>query len=412
MHSRKASNPAARRHIPRVAILIETSTDWSRRVIAGVRQYVRAHDFWHIFIEARGADEALELPPGWDGDGVIARVINLTMARNLEQRAQGIPVVNVSAIQVPDAPKFPRVNSDVAASAKLAVDYFLERGFRNFGYLSLLGLEYAARQQTAFVAAVAKAGGKSFVRAIKTHDGAQTPDWNLKIEGLAGWLTSLPKPVAILTWSGGREIIHACDAAGLRVPEEVAVLSGSDDFLCDMSRVPISGVQAACETIGSEAAALLHRLMNGAKPPSRPKLIPPLRVFTRQSTDTLAINDLQIARALGYIRENATRNINVQSVAHHAGVSRRLLEKRFMASLGRTPAAHIRFAQLDRAKQLLMDTSLSIERVSEIAGFGSPDHMAFLFRKKFKITPLKFRKEVQGSIRSPNTVSPAGKLKA
>lgn len=110
-------------------------------------------------------------------------------------------------------------------------------------------------------------------------------------------MSSLPKPVAILTWSGGREIIHACDAAGLRVPEEVAVLSGSDDFLCELSRVPISAVQAACETIGSEAAALLQRLMSGDKAPARPKLIPPPQVVTRQSTDTLAITDPHLARA-------------------------------------------------------------------------------------------------------------------
>jgi LacI family transcriptional regulator len=398
--------------IPRVAILVETSTDWSRRVIVGIRQYIRTHDFWHVFIEPRGVDERLELPAGWQGDGVIARIVNLEMAQKLAQNARRIPVVNVSAIQIPNSPVFPRVNSDVAASAQLAVGYFVERGFRNFAYLSLLGLEYASRQQIAFAEAVAKTGGKYFVRAIKTHAGAQTPDWNLQIGGLAAWLKTLPKPVAALTWSGGREIIHACDAAGLRVPEEVALLSGSDDFLCDMSRVPISAVQSACETIGSEAAALLNHLMNGSRPPKQPLLIPPLRVITRQSTDTLAITNPHLAKALAFIRENAARNINVQNVAHHAGISRRLLEKRFWASLGRTPAAHIRFIQLDRAKQLLMDTNLNIEQVSEIAGFGSPDHMAFLFRKKFNITPLKFRKEAQGSAGPPNPMRPARKWRS
>jgi DNA-binding LacI/PurR family transcriptional regulator len=67
-------------------------------------------------------------------------------------------VVNVSAIHLPGAPEFPRVNTDVADTAQMAADYFLERGFRNFAYLSLRGLEYAARQQHAFVAAVEKAG--------------------------------------------------------------------------------------------------------------------------------------------------------------------------------------------------------------------------------------------------------------
>lgn len=399
---KKTTQSASGRHIPRVAILVDTSTDWSRRVITGIRQYISTHDFWHVFIEPRGVDERLDLPIGWQGDGVIARIVNLEMARSLKQRARGIPVVNVSAISIPDAPGFPRVNSDVAASAKLAVNYFLERGFHHFAYLGLIGLEYAVRQQTAFVDAVAKAGGKSYVRGVQTHDGAQTPDWNLRIGELAGWLKSLPKPIAVFTWSGGREIIHACHEIGLRVPEEVAVLSGSDDFLCDMSRIPISAVQSASENIGNEAAALLHQLMKGGRPPKRPILIPPLRVVTRQSTDTLAISDPHMAKALAFVRENAAHQINVQNVAQHAGISRRLLEKRFKSLLGRSPAEHIRHTQLDRAKQLLLETSLSIEKISDIAGFGSPDHMAFVFRNKFKTTPLRYRHGAQGRVTAPS----------
>lgn len=378
-----------------MAILIETSTEWSRGVITGIREYLRAHDFWHIFIEPHGVDERLELPAGWHGDGVIARVVNLEMARSLVRRAGTIPVVNVSAIQIPRAPEFPRVNSDVAATAKKAVDYFFERGFNNFGYLSLLGLEYVIRQQIAFIEAVERVGGKCWVRGVKTHDGAQAPDWNLRIEELAAWLTALPKPVAIFTWSGGREIIHACDAAGLRVPEEVAVLSGSDDFLCNMSRMPISAIKADCEMIGREAAGLLHRLMNGAKPSSKPKLVPPLQVVTRQSTDSLAITDPQLVKALAFIRENATRKISVADVARHAGVSRRLLEMRFKSSLDRSPGEQIRLTRLDHVKQLLRETNFPIEKISEIAGFGSPDHMGLVFREHQQMTPLRYRREAK-----------------
>jgi len=382
-------------HIPRVALLVDTSTDWSRRVINGIIQYVRAHDFWHLYVESRGAEEKFELPRGWQGDGVIARIGNEKLARSLHTR--GLPVVNVSAIQLPGSVEFPRVNTDVADTAQVAVNYFLERGFKNFAYLSLLGLEYAARQQNAFVAAVEQAGCKCEVLGVKTHAGAQTPDWNLRIETLGQWLRSLPRPVAILTWSGGREVIHACHAAGLRVPEEVALLSGSEDFLCEASRVPISAIQAAAERIGQEAAALLHRLMRGGKPPACPILVPPLRVVTRQSTDTMAISDVALVKALSFIRENATKRIRVSDVAAHAGVSRRLLEQRFINTLGRSPAAQIRRTHLDRARTLLAETDLSIDEVAEACGFGSPEYMTFYFRRELKVTPLKFRRAAQGS---------------
>jgi len=389
----KKRRPLPPSHVPRVALLVDTSTDWSRRVISGIMQYVRTHGFWHLFVEPRGVEERLELPRGWQGDGIIARIGNLEMAHHLHMR--GIPVVNVSAIHVPNAPDFPRVNTNVTDTATLAANYFLERGFRNFAYLSLLGLEYAARQQTAFVSAVNKAGCKCVLHGVKTHAGAQAPDWNLRIENLGQWLLSLPKPVAILTWSGGREVIHACHFVGLRVPEEVALLSGSDDFLCEASRVPISAVQASAERIGKEAAALLHRLLRGGTPPARPVLVPPLRVVTRQSTYTMAISDAALVKALSFIRENAMKPIRVHEIAAHAGISRRLLEQRFISTLGRTPAAQIRRTHLDRARTLLAETDLSVDQVAEACGFGSPEYMTFYFRRELKITPLKFRRATQ-----------------
>ena len=392
--------PPPPNHVPRVALLIDTSTDWSRRVISGIMQYVRTHNFWHLCVEPRGPEEQLELPRGWQGDGVIARISNEKLARSLAARS--LPVVNISAIQIPGSEKFSRVNTDVADTAQVAVKYFLERGFKHFAYLSLLGLEYVARQQDAFVAAVEKTGGQCAVHGVKTHAGAQTPDWNLRIEELGEWLLSLPKPVAILTWSGGREIIHACHAVGLRVPEEVALLSGSDDFLCEASRVPISAVQAAAERIGQEAAALLHQLMRGGQAPARPILVPPLRVVTRQSTDTMAISDVALVKALGFIRENAAKRIRVGEIAMHAGISRRLLEKRFITTLGRTPAAQIRRTHLARARTLLAETDLPIDQVAEVCGFGSPEYMTYNFRREMKITPLKFRRAAQVSVSRPN----------
>ena len=76
-------------------------------------------------------EEHLRVPPGWRGDGIIARVGNPLMAREL--KALKIPVVNVSGIEIAEA-NFPRVSTDLQASAELAAKYFLERGFRHFAY--------------------------------------------------------------------------------------------------------------------------------------------------------------------------------------------------------------------------------------------------------------------------------------
>ncbi|MDD5350474.1 MAG: XylR family transcriptional regulator [Chthoniobacteraceae bacterium] len=270
--------PAAKSKIPppsrvrRVAVLVDTSTDWGRRIITGIVSYVREHVKWQLFIEPAGLEESLELPAGWHGDGVIARVSTPRIAAHL--RARGLPVVNISSVQIP-GPEFPRVANDGRLVAKMAAEYFLDRGFRHFGYISPLGFPLVAQQRGAFATAVENAGGTCAVYSLKTHHGAQTVDWNLNIERLGEWLQSLPKPVALLTWSGGREVIYACRRTGLSVPEEVALMSGSDDFMCEISQVPISAVRAAGERIGYEAAAQLDALLRGARVPEKSIYIPP-----------------------------------------------------------------------------------------------------------------------------------------
>lgn len=389
---------AARRRlptVPRVAVLVDTSTTWGRSILAGVIAYTRTHGRWQIFVEARGLEEHLQLPRGWQGDGVIARVSSDAVAREL--RAKRLPVVNVSGIEL-DGVAFPRVSTDLKASARLAADHFLERGFRHFAYFSLLGLSYVATHQEAFIEAVKEGGGDFASLAVKPQAGAE-PDWRLDLAKLGEWVKGLPKPVAILCWnaSGAREVVLGCQEVGLQVPEEVAVLSqADDDVLCEAAQIPISGVRVAADTIGFQAAKLLERLVRGGQPPKRPLFIAPMSIIQRQSTDTLAIRDPVLAKALAFIRQQAVLPVGVNDVARHAGVSRRGLERRFMEQLRRTPAAELRRFQLDRARQLLVETHLPMPDVAEKSGFGSQAYLAALFRKHFDQTPREYRRAAQG----------------
>lgn len=380
---------------PRIAVLVDTSTSWGRRVVTGINNYARKHGPWHLFVEARGLEERLQVPRGWRGEGIIARVGSEAMVRDL--RAHQSPVVNVSGIALLRA-GFPRVTSDMKVTAQLAAKHFLDRGFRHFAYFSLLGLSYIAPQQKAFMATVSQAGCDCAVYGVEPHAGAE-PDWNLDVAKLAKWLQELPKPVGILTWNAdsGRQVIYAAQQARLKVPEEVALLSGSDDdLLCEVSLIPISAVLVAAEQIGYRAAQVLDRLMRGRPAPKQPALIPPLGIVTRQSTDTLAIRDRALVAAVSFIRENAAKPVQVNDVAQHAGVSRRGLERRFMQVLERTVAEEIRRVHFELAKKLLVETDLAIPEVAEAAGFGTPEYFAYVCKRELGQTPLKYRKQIRG----------------
>lgn len=396
MPTRQKTQKSTRHRGPRrVAVLVDTSTTWGRRIHEGIHRYTQRHGRWQLFVEARGLEERLALPHGWHGDGVIARVSTQNMARELS--SLNIPVVNVSGIHI-EGLKFPNVTNDLAASANIAADYFLARGFRNFAYFSLRGLEYVVKHQQAFSERLSQSGFTCAVLAVDPAKGAE-PDWNLDLAKVGAWLKSLPKPVAVLTWnpSSARVIVFASEAANLLVPEDVAVLSGTDDdLLCKLLDVEISAVLVSAEAIGFEAARILDRLMSGQAGAVKPVLIPPAGVVTRQSTDTLAINDHAVIKAVSFIRENLSRPLNVAEIARHAGVSRRVLERRFHCHLRRSPGEEIRRARLHKAKELLLNTDLAIPEVSEAAGFGSPEYMAFVFRKECNMTPVEYRRRFRG----------------
>ena len=377
----------------RVAILVDTSTTWGRDVIAGVHRYSRERGGWQLFVEPRGMEQRRWLPIAWKGDGVIARVGFEDLAKQLKKSK--LPVVNVSGITLPKV-NFPRVLSDQVAATNLAAEHLLVRGFRNFAYFSLLGLEYVAEHQQAFQEALQKMGHQCDVFGVVPQQGSE-PSWNLDMKRLGVWLQGLPKPLAVFTWNSGsaRELIYACMRVGLAVPEEIAVLSGSDDDLfCEVTPVPISAVQLGCEQIGYRAADELDEMMSnpGYAPPAD-ILISPQGVVERRSTDTLAVDDAAMVRALRFIREDPARVMNVNSVARKAGLCRRSLELRFHHLLGRSPAAEIRRVRMEHAIDLLQRTSLTVTTVAERSGFSSAEYRASVFRAQLGTTPLHFRKQ-------------------
>jgi len=289
---------------------------------------------------------------------------------------------------------FPRVSTDLNASAKLAAEYFLERGFRNFAYFGLIGLDYVKRHREVFAETVKQHGGSFTWLAVKPMAGAE-PDWRLDLASLGEWINFQPKPLAVLCWnaSSAREVVFACHEAGLLVPEEVAVLSqANDEALCETSLVPISGVAVSGEGIGQRAAELLDRLMCGKPAPKKPTLIAPLGVVTRQSTDTLAIGDAAVVKALSFLRQHPAQALRVEDLSRQSGVSRRVLERRFMDLLHRTPADEIRRVHLDLARRLLLETDQSIAQIAESSGFGSQAYFADAFRRHFQATPFQYRK--------------------
>ncbi|MEA3208923.1 MAG: LacI family transcriptional regulator [Chthoniobacter sp.] len=382
--------PRSRSRPPKVALLIETSNAYARGLLAGIEDYIRNYGPWNVYLAEHGRGERVpQWLPDWNGDGILARIENQKIAEALA--AIRIPVVDVSSYRL--LPKVPAVTTDNEGIARMALEHFTERGFRRFAYCGDARFAWSVARGAQFDAMTDGAG---FACAHYPQKVRRESNSDLETDAIARWLGSLTRPIAIFACydARGQQVLDACRRAGFSAPEQVAVLGvDNDELLCELSPPPLSSVKLNTGRTGWLAAELLARQMAGEKLDPEVLRIPPLGVVTRQSTDTLAVDDAQIASALHFIREHACSGTNVEEVARRAGLSRRLLEMRFRAVLGRPPHDEIMRVQLDRVKELLRQTDLSLAEIAERAGFSHVEYLSAIFKKKVGVPPSQYRRQ-------------------
>ncbi len=374
-----------------VAVLIETETSWGAQVIRGIAHFAEKHAHWHLLIDPRDHEQRSALPDGWRGDGIIARI---SSRFQMEQfREKRLPVVNVDDVY-DRLDGVGTVLTDENERARLALEHLVARGFRKFAYFAPPSHRYSKKRGEAFVKAVRGLGYECH-EYLPGYRAGRKIGFEEQQRRVNRWLAALPRPIAILTVDAyhGRQLAEICHFAGVRIPDEIALLAGdTDDLLCEVSTPPLSSISVACERLGHEAAAMLNRMIAGDTPPKQPLLIPPHEVISRQSTDVLSIDDPTVVRALRYIHSHAHHGIVVNDILREVPISRRSLEIQFRSYLGRSPAEEIRRIRLDRGRQLLGRRELSITEIALACGFSNATRFGVAFRKCFGTTPRSFRK--------------------
>jgi LacI family transcriptional regulator len=379
--------------MPHVALIIETSKIYGREILLGIGHYLALHGPWSIFTHERGQDDAD--PPWlarWKGDGIITRSADFKLCRRAHRR--GIPVVSLRHLF--EEPEFPTVFPDQRLIGERVAEHFITRGFRHLGYCGVAGNKlWERRRHAAFVRAVSRNGGDC-VEYKPTYMADAENDWECEQAAMTAWLQQLPKPAGIMTAhdSQGVQLLDACRRAGIHVPDDVAVVSVDNDLvLCELASPPLSSLDQNARKLGFEAAALLARLMRGKKVEVTNYFFEPGEVVTRQSSDVIAVKDVNVSKAMHFIRENACRQIDCGDIARAAGQSRRPLEKKFRAYTGRAPMEEVHAIRLRRIKQLLTETDFLLPDVAERSGFTYHEYMSRFFKKHTGMSPGEYRRK-------------------
>ncbi len=382
----------------RVALLMEITRGYGRGVCAGVAAYARAHGHWAFELQERILHQTFpDWLKTWQGDGIIAWIENAPAARAIART--GLPAVDLLGER--SWLGIPLVHLDVDAVARLAVDYYLENGFRQFAFCGYPGLIYSDQRSQAFVRYLATKGMRpSIFHAPSTKkrggDILSREKMGAKEQGaIASWLKRLPGPLAVLACNDvrGYQVLMACRDYGILVPDEAAVMGMSnDEVLCELADPPMSSVEQDMMRVGYRAAQVLHQMMRGKAHPHFVERIPPKRIVERQSTDVVAVGDAATRSAIRFIRKQAGGSLTVKNVLRHAGLSRTALETRFKKAFDCTIKDEIQRVRVNRVKQLLDQTDESLVAIARQTGFLSNTHMHVVFKRATGRTPGNYRK--------------------
>jgi LacI family transcriptional regulator len=290
------------------------------------------------------------------------------------------------------------VLADSEAIGRLGAEHLLHCGFKHFAFcgharLSLERTEWAEVRRDFFSRRIREAG---FETPAAYTLSAEARDWAEQRRSLAGWLQSLPKPVGLLACNDdcGQRVMEACKLAGLSVPDVVGVIGAdNDEVICGLTDPPMSSVAINFERAGYEAARALDALMRRSGHVPQRILAVASHVAARRSTDFVAVEEPHLARALRRIRDQARTGVSVDEVVQAAGLSRRVLEKRFRHFLDRSILEEIRRVRTDHIARLLVETELPVAEIADLLRFEDVQHVARYFRAAKGVSPTGYRQK-------------------
>jgi len=212
---------------------------------------------------------------------------------------------------------------------------------------------------------------------------------------LTKWLRSLLRPLALFACNDDRayHLLSACNAAGISVPDDVAVLGVDNDTVeCEITTPPLSSIDPNAAKVGYAAASLLHQLIEGKTPPSLQIVIPPLCVVARSSTDVVAIPDADVAEAVQYVRKHALQPRDFKNIVETLSLSRNTLERWFHRYLGHSMIDEIISIRIKHAQNLLLTTSFPLTEISSKSGFRHVETMSRIFKRRVGMNPGEYRR--------------------
>lgn len=374
---------------PRILVVLNTSDAWSRGILRGFM--AAAHERGWMLLHYHPSSDVKWLRDEWSP---AAAVIGSEPGSEAIAELARLPVVTVTIDRTAEG--CASVCPDEERIAILALEHLIERGFRHVTTFRYDESPFAVARERAFTAR-ARAAGVGVTPGWGSDDLVPAPR-DERPAAMLAWVRALPRPCGIFTCTDGwgRAVARYARAAGLRVPEDLALVGVDNDVLeCELMLPPLSSVMVPWQEVGRSAAQLVQRALSGDSIGGQRLTVEPIGVMARRSSAVLAIDDPIVAKAVTWIHANADRRLTVPMIARAVAAGRQQVERRFRRALDRTVQQEIRRAHVEMAKRLLETTRVGLPEVAKRSGFTSAALLSVAFQRELGMPPGAYRRRIR-----------------
>ncbi|MBM3596325.1 MAG: GlxA family transcriptional regulator [Alphaproteobacteria bacterium] len=105
----------------------------------------------------------------------------------------------------------------------------------------------------------------------------------------------------------------------------------------------------------------------------------------------IGVRHPKLAQVIGMMEAAIEEPVSPSELAEDVGMSTRQLERLFRRYLNRSPKRYYMELRLQKARNLLMQTDMSVINVALACGFASPSHFSKCYRAQYNTTPYRER---------------------
>ena len=375
-----------------VLVVLWLAGSAGRKQLTGILNFVKNGHPWTIRLITEPDGLTSEVLRNAERDGIDGLIVHAGQETTRELSHSAIPTVLIDfpppslALRRDHIAILLDSDEDIG---KCGAEYFLNLGnYASFGFIpDRENRGWSRLRERGFRERLRKAGRDCIVH-------------NEAVCELGEYLQSLPKPAAVMAAYDfkAKETLDECNRLKIKVPQQVAVLGvDNDEIICEYSEPSLSSVKIDHEAFGHEAARILAEMMSSKRTVGPRRLFMPAgSVVERESTAPTAPATRLVQMATEYIRTHLADDIDVDDVVRHLGdVSRRLVDRRFRELTGNSVRRTIEDLRLEKVKNRLATTNMSIEKISRLCGYANTQRLKYVFKSRFGKSMSEWRKTVQ-----------------